>query len=104
MSFRDPLNDPLFPNRPQSPDFWKISEILLWMDGNSSEGSEEDRAAFYQRCLSDVADPDAVMYAALERSKILFGDAPLPVLSVMAALWAEGVIVGAKLEEGKRKQ
>lgn len=36
----DPLNDPRFPDRPQHPDFWRLSEVIVRIDGAATEGGE----------------------------------------------------------------
>ena len=33
----DPLRDPRYPNRPQHPDYWRMSEIVMQHDAQSVE-------------------------------------------------------------------
>lgn len=41
MSFSDPLNDPRFPNRPNTQDFWRLSEVQLKHDADAVEKGVE---------------------------------------------------------------
>jgi hypothetical protein len=56
----DPMDRDKFPNRPDHPDFWRMSEVLLRIDGATSEGGES---------APDVlgVDMDSFMYVASER-------------------------------------
>lgn len=56
----DPLDRDKFPGRPDHPDFWRLSEVLLRIDGATTEGRES---------VVDVLGVDmaSFMYAANER-------------------------------------
>lgn len=84
----DPLNDPRFPNRPQHPDFWRMSECILRIDGAASEGGES---------IEDIlgADMASFMYAAQERvrmarDKVGAGTLQVLLLSVYVDAFALG--------------
>lgn len=40
MTGFDPLHDPDFPDRPQHPDFWRMSQAALFLDGEANEGGK----------------------------------------------------------------
>lgn len=97
--FRDPLNDPAFPDRPQHPDFWKLSEIILQLDG-----MKESSGATVADEISKEVDRDSFLYMLQNRSMMaaeLFGLPPEASLT-LAAVWMEGFIVGSRFS--KRKQ
>lgn len=98
----DFFEDPNNPERPQHPDFWKLSEIML----------EADRAAFDGRLdlelvISEVVDIESVSYLSFQRGlralievygeENLLQDAEqLVLLPAFGAMWLEGFTIGAK--------
>lgn len=81
---------PNHPGRPDHPDFWKLSEIILEMDGKFSEGEGEDFEAF----IREQIDVDSVTYMALQRALRLQGRG----LDSIAAIYLEAFIVGRTFE------
>lgn len=90
----DPLHDPSFPDRPQHPDFWRLSEIILQLDGRA----EEDPDFNVETQLAETVDPDAIRYHILERAKrlrVLLADEGSDFdLDVFATGYLEGFILG----------
>lgn len=106
------LNDVfgVMPNRPDHPDMWKLSEILLGMDaGMEPSVPAEEKEALWQKRVTEVGiNPEVVSYAATQRA---FGSAgvrtrndlldPAKAIQVMrlASAWLDGFIAGARFKE-----
>jgi hypothetical protein len=58
------MKDPRYPDRPDSPDFWALSEALLH---NDSIEQAEDIGAEYERRVSEVIDLDVLHYVVVQR-------------------------------------
>lgn len=90
----DPLHDPRFPDRPDTPDFWRLSETVLEQDGRSVEGGEDPFT------IADV-DQKSITYMARHRVAMAFGGAPIPtnVLTTIIALYVDAFTVGRGFEK-----
>lgn len=64
--FIDPLNDPRFPDRPNTPDFWRLSETAMQLDGQVNEGDEDIEKIFESLC-----DMESLLYITDQRSGML---------------------------------
>lgn len=60
----DPLNDPRFPNRPTHPDFWRLSEVLTYLDGEAVESGRP-----LMEIAGELVDLKALTYVARMRAK-----------------------------------
>lgn len=62
-------------DRPDHPDFWRISEIILQLDGPASDPTtpEAERDRLWNKRVADVGDKESIMYAAVQRAKLAFG-------------------------------
>jgi len=81
--------------RPDTPTFWKLSEIVLRSDG-ALEAAEtsEDKQLEWQRLMHEVIDDlDAVSYVALQRAMRLTNNAAE--LASLASLWLDAFSAGA---------
>lgn len=58
------LDDSRFPDRPQHPDFWRMAQVAMMIDGEATEGGKTA-----SQILGDV-DMDSLMYMVRERSKL----------------------------------
>ena len=70
--FVDPLNDPRFPDRPNTPDFWRLSEVSLAHDAASEDQSIGD-------IIADLVDEPSLMYLASQRMGNAFNITPAAV-------------------------
>lgn len=77
-----------FPNRPDHPDFWLLSETMVDIDSAADDGTSADRV------LNPMVDSSSVMYAASQRGlrahRMLSGGR-----TAFAAAWLDGFMVGA---------
>lgn len=83
----DLLNDPKFPDRPQHPDFWKLAEVILEMDGIFDESGGDE---YFEKFLKTEIDPDSIIYMAMQRGMRLKDVVP----TSLAALYIEAFLVG----------
>lgn len=58
-----------FPQRPDTPDFWRLSEIILQMDGamDAAQNDDEREAVWNDFVLSHISG-DALYYLAYQRA------------------------------------
>lgn len=61
----DPLSDPRFPDRPQHPHFWALSQIALRLDGDATEGGKT-----VPDMLDGVVDEDSLLYLMRSRTTL----------------------------------
>lgn len=110
------LND-LFgqmPNRPNHPDFWKLSQVLLKLDSglDVTNPDEEAKERQHQKRLAEIGiDSECLAYAALQRSFRALGinstqDMLDPQKQLMATMlssvWVDAFAAGVFFErEGK---
>ncbi len=94
----DPLRDPRFPDRPQHPDFWRLSETVLKLDGKTQAGEE----------ATDITalnvDVESALYMSQQRVGIMlrelgFGDAPKSVELMMITAYMGGVVHGIEFQK-----
>lgn len=97
------MPDPSFPLRPDHPDFWAMSEIIL--DFDHMAAADQDTA--FERTVSEAGiDMGSLIYMAMQRSmRVLGADTPEKIvhhhqlLMKMTTLYAEAVVVGTHLKE-----
>lgn len=67
MNLDDIMGD--FPARPDHPDFWRLSSIILGFDASMDEAStEEERSKVFETWLAKVIDGDSLAYMAFQRA------------------------------------
>lgn len=112
-SFTDPFNDPRFPDRPNHADFWSLSEIVLWLDGQAEARAGQDP---FEYPITDVGiDRASLEYMAEQRAArfvtvLQTGNKPVLgsrivtgfLVRFIAGLYQEAFIVGAKWERRKK--
>jgi hypothetical protein len=92
----DPLNDPRFPGRPTHPDFWRISEVVLQNDGDSTEGSKS-----MEEIVKDTVDLESLTYFAMQRGGKACQQARLPeaLAPVLGSVWMDAFLAGARYQQ-----
>lgn len=93
----DPLRDPRFPDRPQHPDFWRISQVVLELDGNASEGNMS-----VSEIVADLVDEKSLIYMTEQRA--LWAKQNLPGLTLaygpaLGAIWATAFTAGIRFQQ-----
>lgn len=95
--------------RPDHPDFWKLSEVLLRMDSgiDPKAMSQDEMEEQYKVRLAEIGiDPDVLNYASVQRAYRLLETMPpgMPdplkamLGSMFASLWLDGFAAGAFFE------
>jgi hypothetical protein len=92
-------------HRPNHPDFWRISEVILGMDADFDPMNppEGDRDALWRAKVLAVVDVDSVMYMAAHRVMRGFGS-PADVAearrqATIVALYMDAFIAGVKFQQ-----
>ena len=88
--FADPLNDPRFPDRPNTADFWRLSEAVLRNDGDATEGGRSAEQIY----SDEIADLRSVLYMAKARAAMM----GLPAISG-ATLWLDAFAAGVRFQQ-----
>jgi len=96
--------------RPDHPDFWKLSEIILSLDGAMQEGLQEGKEVddVISEKASEIGDSYSIVYMATQRAMRLHGAVTLDDLQrkmddvlKSSIIYLEGLIVGARLEHSR---
>lgn len=109
-----PLSDPDYPNRPSHPDFARIVEVVLELDGGAegkSPGVAGGGDSYIEQMISSAIDPDSLSYMATQRAlrAHLFGVAGSDPVLRGSALYLEAFVAGYRFRDrygtrGKREQ
>jgi len=70
-----------FPNRPDHPDFWRLSESVLKQDGKFSEGVDP-----FETVMAKIVDVESVIYMAEQRANFLIDRTGVPHSTVLQGL------------------
>lgn len=95
MSFLDANK---FPNRPDHPDFWRLSDCVLRLDGASQEATDNA----FESALADTCDETSLLYMGAQRVLRMcaaIGIADREQIAAVLAVWCEGFIVGSRFEK-----
>jgi len=99
------------PARPDVPDFWTLSEIILSMDAPMQEAKtpEATQAAWDKAMANAAIDSEALGYMAIQRAMRMTGVttrgelvAKQDIVMMLASMYLEAVLVGIAFE--KRRQ
>lgn len=81
-----------FPDRPNTPDFWRLSDTVLQQDGATEDTDIEDIVA--GRC-----DLGSLAYMATQRASGVLGEWAHPdAVAKLAAVWMDGFLAGQGFE------
>lgn len=91
----DPLDRDKFPNRPDHPDFWELSKVLLANDASVNEDHKTIPEA-----IGDIINTESLEYHALNRTGTVMQQmhlVPRPWLQpLLAATWLDAFAAGAR--------
>ena len=100
------LDSDEFPNRPDNPDFWRLSELVLQLDGQASEGGNR-----IDEIVATVVDPRSLAYVAMHRAMRVLGISTRRELTIhmaeaarLATVYHEGFVIGCRFEAKKRNK
>lgn len=79
------------PGQPEHPDFVKLSDIILQLDGRT-----EDPGFDYHEFLGEVVDPDSIVYMARQRVLRMSDQVGIPdrYVPALAAIWLDAFVAG----------
>lgn len=96
----DPLDRDKFPNRPDHPDFWKLSKVLLANDASVIEDGKS-----IPDTVRDIIDPAVLEYHAMNRVGLgaqLSGAGQDPrLLTLLGAIWIDAFAAGARFAKAE---
>lgn len=95
MNDDDLLNDRRFPERPQHPDFWRLSEVILKQDGRHPAGGDQ------LHLDPTLIDSTSLFYMAQQRAAIMAQALHLSgqAQSAVYAALMTGIIHGIEFEK-----
>lgn len=83
--------------RPSSHDFWKLSQIVLKLDGRMDEAAPADKREAFENTISEVIDIESASYMATQRA-LRAGLPPTRenarTLMLLATVWLDGLTIG----------
>ena len=91
------MSDPRFPDRPNHPDFYLISQALIDTDARADAG--EDLGSI----VSDVVDPASLLYAADQRALRMAPFASQAESAKMKSIWIDAFNAGAVYRDLKAR-
>jgi hypothetical protein len=91
------VTDPRFPKRPDSADFWLLSQVVI----DNDTAMDNETIDFDDR-LAQVIEPDAVAYMAQQRALRIVGPSATKLqLAKVASIWLDAFIAGATFQARK---
>jgi hypothetical protein len=89
------MDEDKFPNRPNHPDFWRLSDVTLRLDGAAGNGRDLSTAA------DGLVDLDSLVYMAEQRCAILIRAFGLPtsVHMPLVTAYVTSFITGIEFEK-----
>lgn len=101
--FEDLIAGP--PDRPQHPDFMKLSAIVLEHDGPTTDPTTMENFSM-EETIEQVINNESLTYMAMGRAKIFMVEVGLPmdmrVLSALASAWVDAFLVGNEWQRERR--
>lgn len=97
----------VFKNRPDHPDFWRISEIVLANDGRMDDTPPSRKEQVWKETTGSVVDIESITYMASQRVIRLLGPptpASVKMHSAVTALVIDAFVTGAMFEQRGGKQ
>lgn len=84
----DPLRDERFPDRPQTEDFWRLSDAVLQNDAIATEQGIE-------AAMKGLIDIDSAVYMGVQRA----GMAGMIHDPRVVSMWLDGVALGIRFQQ-----
>jgi hypothetical protein len=98
--------------RPNHPDFWRLSEIILKYDGRVQDAVRQGEKGedVVSACIEEVVDGESLAYMALQRAFRIMGvsttedvQTNAAALSMLATMYTEAFVMGSAYEQSKAK-
>lgn len=93
------------PGRPDHPDFWKLSEVVL---GNDGRMEDPDPNALI-KLVEEIIDMSVMTYMAQQRAMRPLQNMGVQVIepdtfALMVSIWMDGFMAGAKYQKSHPKE
>lgn len=88
----DQKPDPRFPDRPDSKDFWRLSDVAIEIDRKAESGMAAPDI------MADLVDMQAVMYLVENRLNLARKQLDLNIIMGQAA-WMDGFAIGLMFQQ-----
>lgn len=96
------------PDRPSHPDFWRLSSVVLDIDGQLQEATTQTaRNAALARIVAQYVDQDSLAYVALQRAlRALMSTTATDASDIakLAAVYLDGFITGCAYQKARESQ
>lgn len=90
------------PERPNTPDLWRISEVLLRNDGAVDAAAGPDKEKVFKEITSGVVDIPSVLFMCEQRVRRAFGPITspeeVPIRARLVSLVLDSFITGAHFQ------
>lgn len=86
------MSDPNFPDRPNHPDFWLISQVLI-----DTDAQMDNNTSPFEDTVGRVVDPKTLLYVAQQRG-IRSGIQNPGVRMKLEAAWMDAFMAGAQFQ------
>jgi hypothetical protein len=96
-------NDDAASERPDHPDFWALSAIVMSNDAVAVDEMNHDEEALFQK-LAEISD-EVLMYMAMQRAMRAmqhFGSGPVPIL--LMSVWTDGFTAGVQWAKREKEE
>lgn len=95
-------------HRPDHPDFWRLSEVVLGMDAGFDESApEEEKERMWAERVNAVGDRASILYMASQRVMRVLGPPPTETharhQATYVAMWVDAFVAGAMFERARRE-
>jgi hypothetical protein len=101
------------PQRPNHPDFWKLSEIMLRLDGAIQAGmSDQEKEEAWKAGIKEAGiDKQVITYAGMQRAmrplnihtrQDMLDPAKQGLLQILASVWIDGFVMGSIYNQQQR--
>lgn len=88
-------------NRPDTPEFWRMAEIILQLDGATEDGGDE-----FEAMIATATDPASLAYMAMQRAMRATGVETRPELARqhrdivrLASVYHEAFLLGYRYRD-----
>lgn len=91
------------PERPNHPDFWLLSELVLKLDGRMDDTPADQRQAAWKEAVTKHVDLDSISYMAMQRALRATGGQE-QLAKMLAALYIDAFIFGCEFSDRKHER
>lgn len=91
-----------FPYRPDHPDFWTLSSVVIDFDARMDAVTGAAKHAVYEAVVAEHIDGASLTYMAVQRARKAVAELGQPdnaaLATLLATVWSEGILAGVEVE------